>query len=297
MSKNKCVQPYTEGLGAWKKSKRLFIFRIRGILGSIAISLLTLGSTPLWLNTLIDPSKTIKVQYVFIISLILLIIIIITSLLLYRRSLLFDLNARNLLHKFSHRIRDIHTSNFKKILNRQRFTSENYDEYLDKLAKQANKLFNHYKGNNTDCCIRLAFSDKELEGNVIYRTKARTDGLHTNRHQYSEDIPANKGIPKYLIEKNDGLGILIYNDIQEAITYNLFVETQNERNFPDDINTMMIAPLNAWDGKKQSMIGIIYITSRKKGIFKEKDVDILRYIADKLSDSIAITTHLYKILN
>ncbi len=52
------------------------------------------------------------------------------------------------------------------------------------------------------------------------------------------------------------------------------------KKYPDDISTMMVAGLNAWDGSSETMIGILYITSRNENVFKEKHVDLLGFAAD-----------------
>jgi len=84
-------------------------------------------------------------------------------------------------------------------------------------------------------------------------------------------------------------GILIYNDLNKAATVGAFKLTENDSKYADEIRTMMVAPLNAWDGNRQSMIGIIYITSRERKTFSAKHVDSLRFIADKVAKAIGFT--------
>ena len=133
------------------------------------------------------------------------------------------------------------------------------------------------------------------KGNILYITRVRTSGLNKNRETTSEPIIANQGIPRYLIEKGCQ-EILIYVDINEAIELGLFKKTKSEEKYPNEIKTMIVCPLNAWDGSRKSMIGILYITSRKDNVFSEKHVDSARFIADTLANSISFSTMLHKMI-
>ena len=55
----------------------------------------------------------------------------------------------------------------------------------------------------------------------------------------------------------------------------------------ESISSLAVAPLRAWDGKKKSMIGMVYMTSENKKTFCEEHVDGLRFLADILSDALA----------
>ena len=89
---------------------------------------------------------------------------------------------------------------------------------------------------------------------------------------------------------------MIYLDINEAIELGLFKKTKSEEKYPNEIKTMIVCPLNAWDGSRKSMIGILYITSRKGNVFSEKHVDSARFIADTLANSISFSTMLHKMI-
>ncbi len=104
----------------------------------------------------------------------------------------------------------------------------------------------------------------------------------------SEDIKATEGIPNLFLNKKF-LGVLIYNDLEEAAKLELFKKTQNEQLFKNEIKTLMVAPLNAWDGEIQAMIGLLYLTSREKKTFSIKYVDTIRFVADMVSNAISFT--------
>ena len=69
------------------------------------------------------------------------------------------------------------------------------------------------------------------------------------------------------------------------------------RKYTDEIKTMMVAPLNAWDGKRQSMIGLLYVTSREKNIFSIKYVDSMRFVADIVAKAFAFFVRQRKLLD
>jgi hypothetical protein len=77
--------------------------------------------------------------------------------------------------------------------------------------------------------------------------------------------------------------VLFYSDITKAIAEKAFLKTRNEEMYPDEIRTMMVAPLNGWDGNSNDMLGILYITSRRTGGFKATQVDSVKFVADALA--------------
>jgi len=57
--------------------------------------------------------------------------------------------------------------------------------------------------------------------------------------------------------------------------------TPNDRKFINEVRTMMVAPINGFDGTQKSMLGVVYVTS-SKDIFSARHVDAFRGIADAL---------------
>ena len=101
-------------------------------------------------------------------------------------------------------------------------------------------------------------------------------------------VKANEGIPRFLIEYAKGEGVLIFNDLNAASQAGVYKMTLNDNKYPNDIATMAVAPLNGWDGNKQSMLGILYVSSGRKSVFSVKDIDLVRFTADTIASSISL---------
>lgn len=291
---NNCVNVYFEGINAWKNTKIAFFIRVKGIVISAIITVLLscifLTAKPFWLDM-------ISVHIVLAILIIIIAIGLILGMCYLRKRTLRSLNTKAILHEFAHYIRDIHSKWFEySHTHKKNISTSDYMEYANKLAFYSQKYFTQITNDkNIGVAIRIALpSDTDNENeNVLYKTIARI-GLNPKREDTSENIYANEGIPNYLITKNKQCKVIIYNDINAAIINDLFKETENEKLYKGEIETMMVAPLNAWDGKnKNRMIGILYITSKDNNIFQEQHVDCMRYIADKIANSLSITAELY----
>ncbi|MBI3353795.1 MAG: hypothetical protein HY034_02760, partial [Nitrospirae bacterium] len=126
----------------------------------------------------------------------------------------------------------------------------------------------------------LATMEDDKTQKIVYTTVGRSSGLSSKREETTEGISANEGIPRFFIEEKGSQGILIYNDLHKASSMGAYKRTANDAKYPDEIKTMMVAPLNAWDGKRQSMIGILYIASRESNAFSIIYVDSMRFVAD-----------------
>ena len=142
--------------------------------------------------------------------------------------------------------------------------------------------------------IRLAVYH-DNQNVIVYKTFARTKGLNDKRKKTTEPIPINEGIARFLREEKKAQGILIYNDLDAAANVGSYKITENDRKDPKEIKTMMVAPLNAWAGKKDDMIGILYVTSRKKGVFSPVHVDQLVAAADLTAVAIASSMELVRL--
>ena len=71
--------------------------------------------------------------------------------------------------------------------------------------------------------------------------------------------------------------------------------TANDLNYPDDVRAMIMAPLNAESSSSSAMLGIIFVNSRKPGVFKGKHVDALGFISDTVAACICNTIHLFEL--
>jgi len=210
-----------------------------------------------------------------------------------------SLNIKSALHTLAHDIRDEQNKIYRRTLQNNQGYPANEDErlyeYFDRLSNSVKRYFDsQVEGNVIAAGIRLAVEVRDSKPTkIVYATFGRSAGLSSKRAETSEDIPSYEGIPRFLID-SECQGILIYNDIDKAVALNAFKKTKNDDLYKGEIVTMMVAPLNAWDGNKTSMIGILYVTSRKKNTFKEKNVDSMRFAADIVASSIAFTVNTLK---
>ncbi len=300
----RCVDPFTEGQSAWKNGMIGFLTRGQGIALTVILTASTMGFPWWW------PKKSILMnKYEILLSDIVLSsgftigTILIIGFLYLRRRTIRSLDIKAILHNFTHYLRDHQTRVLRKTSQRDMFdkedsTLESFREYMDHICEYAKDYFVLMTHDNTiNCAIRLAVEIDAPEGKgtcIVYRTIGRSSGLSQSRSDNSEDISANQGIPRYLIDSHDCKAVLRYNDIEESINIGVFKKTENEEKFKDEIKTFFVAPMNAWDGKKRSMIGLLYITSKQKSVFKQKHIDCMRFIGDVTASSVAFTINRFK---
>jgi hypothetical protein len=278
-----CLAAYSEGRTAWRHNQLSFYLRRRWALYIFTFSiLLFLALHAVFAPDLssIDKNSIIAVLAVSFFG---------ANFLNLRNRTLRSLDISHILHQLSHQIRDEHSRLFKKLSSKQKAspdgclshisgTLEVSKDYLEKITQDK----------SIELAVRLAFPHQEEQGNILYKTIARTKGLHNNEWP-SEPIAADEGIPRCLIEDRKDHNVLIYRDIKKAIQKKIFHETNREEEFTNEIKSLMVAPLKAWDGNKKSMIGILYVTSGYKKAFREEHIDSMRFIADQLSDTVSFS--------
>jgi len=290
MAKN-CVIPYFEGKNAWKADWYSFFISKRGLVASTGISILLLTSKPWWYPNFFPTS--IPLSWIIIV----LLVSFIPVLYYLRTRTMRSLEIKTILHDLSHNIRDNHSKWFELFhSHKTSITEEKYIAHIKTFLGIIQKYFIEITGDKTiGVALRIAVESKNDE-NVMYKTIARI-GLNSKRDETSEPIPANEGLPNYLIKKHNKCKVVIYYNLEEAIINNVFKKTKSEEVYPNEITTMMVAPLNAWDGKKRNrMIGILYITSKKDKTFEEKHVDSMRFIADVVAETLSTTTEILKFI-
>ena len=211
----------------------------------------------------------------------------------------WSLDIKALLHDFSHYLRDYQTKIFKRTAQ-QKGLFDKEDAELDRLSNYTDRVCEYTKDyfvlmthdSTVNCAIRIAVEtdDPNSKGTcVVYRTLGRSSGLSSARAESTEDIPSNQGIPRFLSDDQNCKGVLRYNDLEEAANVGVFKMTESERRFPDEIKTMLIAPMNGWDGKRHSMVGLLYVTSRNNNTFHRKHSDCMRFVADMVASSVCFT--------
>lgn len=293
----RCVDQFSEGKSAWKHGVIGVLVRRRSIVIAVLISVVAM-STPSWWprEWSSKPSPTVSLLTVAITALLL-----VPLLLAYlRHRTIRSLEVKALLHDLAHFLRDHQIRMFTRSLQRddEAVGLERFSDYMRTLCEFTKDYFALLADDATvNCAIRIAVdvSDPGSKGTqVVYRTVGRSSGLSRARAQTSEDIPANQGIPRFLIEQHNCMGILRYNNLEEAEKAGTFKMTTNEKRFPEEIATMFVAPINGWDGKQSSMIGLLYITSRRHRVFQQHQVDCVRFVSDVIASSLSFTVQRYR---
>lgn len=206
-----------------------------------------------------------------------------------------SLEVKGSLHEITHGLRDWNTTLHKEIQSGNVRLGSGYNDLVENmLATVCENVAKHFRllkdYDGINVAIRLAAWDAEKEM-VVYETVARSRGFSQGREDTTEAIPINKGIPRFLRAENDAQGILIYYDMKKAIEKRgTFFPTYNDKQYSGDIKSMMVAPLNAWVGNDEDMIGIMFVTSKLRNTFDIKDVDQFAFIADLVATSISTSS-------
>lgn len=294
----KSVEHYTDGRAAWSLGFTGFLVRARGIAVMIGITILSMGS-PWWLPNELSESVAVNLKLLTVVVVFVIGAIIVIGFIHLRNRTKRTLETNYFLHRLAHDIRDRQTELHKKLAPEKNYSKGKQTKELKLLLTQACENIVTYFSLLTDkqaisAAIRLARYD-ESERKIVYQTVARSKGLNSQRGKTSEAIPMNQGIPRFLREEKGAQGVLIYNNVADAAELGAYHLTNNDQKYSDDIKTMMVAPLNAWSGKKQDMVGILYITSRESNVFSVKHVDSMAFVADVTAAAIATSIELVRL--
>lgn len=194
----------------------------------------------------------------------------------------FYLEKKYILHQFSHNMRDFQTDFYRKMHSNVDYCMQ---KHLCVLCDNISSYFKLVTREKTiGVSIRLATKsvDEEEKCSILYKTYARSSYFSKKREETSEPISICTGIPNFLYTKKDQ-GVLVYLDIDKAKELNVYVSTKNDKLYPNDIKSMIVAPLNAFAGKDHDMIGIIYITSGDVKTFKASHTDSALFFADMMA--------------
>ncbi len=254
---------------------------------------------PFWWPSVVPDSITIPIPLFFIFAATFSGLLLLFAFMYLRWRSNRSLEIKAALHTLSHEIRDEQNKVYRRVANKNDVNKSDEEvhlyEYCGRLSNLVSEFFKSQIINKgIEVGIRLAIESLDSSTTeIVYSTFGRSNGLNSKRSETTVDIPSNEGIPRFLIELNCK-GILIYNDLEAASDMKAFKMTPNDKEYKDEIVTMMVAPMNGWDGKKSSMIGLLYVTSRKKGAFKAKHVDAMRFAADIVATSVAFTVNTLK---
>ena len=190
-----------------------------------------------------------------------------------RKRTIRSLSMKHQLHMISHEVRDRYCE-----------LQSNKDTRLSVggISIQFCDLIRNYfailtgKSASLGVAIRIA---EEQNGLPVFCTAGRTN-LNKNRSRESEPLKYDEGIAKLMMNKS---GVWIYNDLVQARADGTYTTQKNDELFGDEIKTMMVAPINGWDGTKTALLGMLYITSSETGVFDEKNVDSIGFLADNLA--------------
>jgi hypothetical protein len=309
MGKRPCVEFFHDGRNFWKNGIIGKLLRKRGMFISGVVILSTMG-TPWYVNNQFFDNTiefSIIFRTIFLFFVVFFGLIIFFGLLYLRNRTLRSLRIKYSLHDIEHSLRD-HQTDFFDLEEEYRSTSDDnklnsktlfqelhnklFIQLLKDICRKSKDYFRLLcKDSSIEIGLRLA-EEESPDGDIVYVTKCRTSGLNKGRENTSEPLSIKEGIPGFFIKNNGGennkcFGLLIYHDIIEAIRVGAMKKTKSEETFKNDMTTMMVAPLNAWSGDSQTIIGIFYITSREKNTFSEKYTDSALFIGDMISKSIA----------
>ncbi len=279
-TERQCLVAYTEGETAWQYNQFAFFFRRQWMLYLFISSILVFLS----LHAVFFPSLSSALKNAII--LVLAFLFFGSHLYALRKRTLRFLTLQKQLHQLAHQLRNEHSQLLKRLAGKEKAAPEDALRYLSETLEKARKYLEVVtRENNIDMAVRIALPHQEEQGNVLYQTLVRTIGLE-GKTWLDQAVSANEGIPHYLIEERDTCNVLVYRDIKKAIKEQVFREA-TDPSFAEATKSLAIAPLKAWDGKKKSMVGMLYITSAHKKSFREEHIDSIRFLADILSDALA----------
>lgn len=119
-----------------------------------------------------------------------------------------------------------------------------------------------------------------LFNNDEYITVGRSEGFSRGRVDTTTPLLRTDGLAKLLASKKTNGGVFIIFDLEKAAETGAYKVLPNDEIYRKDYNTMMVAPINGWDGEKISLLGMLFVTSKRRNVFKEKHVDCAAFAAD-----------------
>jgi hypothetical protein len=278
-SERQCLVPYTEGKKAWHYNQFAFFFRRQWMLFLLIATVLVFLS----LHAVFFPGLSSALKNAII--LVLAFLFFGGHLFALRQRTLRFLSLQGQLHQLAHQLRNEHSQLLKRLAGKDKASPEDALRALSEILQRAQRYLEICTREKHELALRIALPHQQEQGNIIYQTLVRTVGLEKSSW-LDQALVANKGIPRYLIEERDFCNVLVYRDINKAIKEQVFLEATDFA-LTDRIKSLAVAPLKAWDGKKKSMVGMLYISSPRKKSFREEHIDSIRFFADILSDALA----------
>lgn len=292
------VDHFIDGRDSWRLGLLGFFPRIKGIALSGVITIVSMGAPWWWPNNISN-------QYEINLKLTITILVFMAgsaftgSFYYLRHRSIRSLNIKYCLHQLAHDIRDRQTELHEKLASGKKYGRGNLRKELEILLRgvceNISYQFRSITGDdNVAAAIRVAVYNAEKK-EICYKTFARSKGLNSQRSKNSEPISIKEGIARFLREDKKAQGVLIYNDLKNAEEVGTYKMTENDKKYKEEVCTMLVAPLNAWAGKKEDMIGILYITSRKNNTFSAVHVDQIAFAADLTANAVASSIELVRL--
>ncbi|BAO45098.1 hypothetical protein [Thiolapillus brandeum] len=293
------VDHFVDVMDSWRLGVLGFFTRYTGLsVSGVLFTGLSMGS-PWWWPETIEKKYEIDVQWAAGITIFTIGCLVFLAFYYLRKRSIRSLKIKYYLHQLPHDIRERQSELHNKLAPGKKYSKGKLRKELEILLKEVCEniacQFRLLTGDETiSTAIRLAVYDDKCD-EIVYKTFARTKGLNDKRKKTSEMISTKEGIARFLREEKKAQGVLIYNDLKSAAEVGAYKITENDRKYPNEIKTMMVAPLNAWAGKQEDMIGILYVTSRKNDVFSPIHVDQLAAAADLTAISVASSMELVRL--
>lgn len=288
------------------KKKLPFIFRLRGIAVEIIVWIILTTGPPWWLPVLLHIElEMTQAVYCAIVTIVVAILAIGTT--LYTRGI--QINNREALER--------ETEDNKKALATLASTmrvrcqnidltmsslasSEGLETYLDSLCNDIAQCFRVITGRGLEVTCSVRISDPDQEG--MYITKGRSSGFNPSRRTNSTPVTTESKIYQKLTQNGANPDdIVLIKDIEKAIKDNVVTKDKNMMQYPEEIRSMMVARLNVQEkldtSIKETLWGILYVSSSEEGTFSESDCLYLQVVANLVSTTLWVISDRRKELN
>ena len=286
------VTHVVDGTNTWKIGLSGFFKRLRGVYFSIGLSIFLTTGPPFWWpnnwKTLIPSTITLNTSYVLWASVFLLTLTIAATLYYIRRRTQ-RLHLMSLkLHDLAHESRDYLCDLMRQTHVDPDVVGEIFEKTLfkhvsDKLCESIASYYRELiRDQSIGCAIRLGVVDASIaNGEMVYVTVGRSTNMSKSRDATSKPIPRSQGIPHFFESEDRACqGALYYDDIDKAAASKAYTKTVNDEKFKHEIVSMVVVPINGWNGTKTDLIGLLYITSKTKKALNIRYLDYMKFGGD-----------------
>jgi hypothetical protein len=287
----KGIHHFTQGRSAWQLGALGFLLRRRGQVtwaGAVGALAKVVSLIPTWINAGFSAWKT----YHIVGGVIAAGAIALGGLEYLRRRTIRSLDIKYQMHQLSERIREEHARVFQ-VSSSGSMSAHQYGQALvDSVERICGTLREYFQLqiNDTTVGVAIRLAVPGRDGEIVFRTFGRS-GLSFGRNRTSQDIPVKAGIPAFLGKKQHS-GILVIDDIQQAIELGIYERTKNDEVYTDDYLSCLIGPINGPDPMgKVVMIGLLAITSKRKNAFNITYTDSVGFAADSVASCIAFAVN------